>query len=57
MNPEIILMLVKTAMIIIESHSTKPTPEQVAAEIAKELADGKSIIAKWFVSKGLTPPQ
>ena len=58
MTPELILALVKITMEILEKHvGAKPTPEEVAAQISKEMAEGQVLIADWFAKKGLTPPK
>lgn len=57
MDEATILMLTKAVFDVIARHAHKVTPEEAAAEISKELSDGNSIIAKWFASKGLTPPK
>jgi len=57
MNPEFILAIVKMTIEILNNHIGKPTPEQVAAEINKELAQGQGLIADWFAKKNLPPPK
>lgn len=57
MTPELILAIIKMTMEVLARHSgVKPTPEEVAAEINKELAEGQALIAEWFRKKGQLPP-